>query len=215
MSAPLRGEELELVEAVVSGDARCTGDLTEREVEVAWRLLAGGYLVVLQPDEDSCCVPGRPRLAPTPKALLALPVKHGEFDCYVCGKGAGERYFSDHRTDDRDLRFGDVALVLCDACAECGAALPDDEALAFYRAGVRWRGFSWPRSVPVLSLADACLQAGFDVADGAPRMARAEGDEAVVLDVETSHEPVFPPYVREDLEVCEAFVALLAKDDES
>lgn len=182
MNALLRGEELELVEEVASGDAECTSDLSEREVEVAWRLLAGGFLTVAW-REDEC---GFPHLALTPKALLALPVVHGEFDCYVCGEDAGEGYFSDPRTDQGD--FGDVALVLCDECAEEGGDMPDAEALAFYRAGARWKGHAWPsRLVPVLTLAEACLQAGFDAADGAPRMARVEDGSTVVLDVETSH----------------------------
>ena len=174
-AALLHGEELDLVEQVVSCEVKCTADLTEREVEVAWRLLAGGYLVVLPSDEEWT---GWPRLTITPKALLALPVEHGEFDCYVCGADAGEHYCSDHRTDGRDLRFGDVALVLCDACADRGAAMSDEEALAFYRAGVRWKSFSWQRPAEPSALADACLQAGFDVAEGAARRTLATSGEA-------------------------------------
>lgn len=56
--------------------------------------------------------------------------------CYVCGKSAGENYRSDSRTDTDD--FGDIALVLCDPCAEKGEAMPDAEALAFYGLGKRW-----------------------------------------------------------------------------
>lgn len=164
-AAFLHGEELDLVKQVVSGEVKCTADLTEREVQIAWCLLAAGYLVVLPLDEESC---GWPRLTITPKALLAMPVEHGEFDCYVCGVDAGVDYCSDHRTG-REPRFGDVALVLCDACGDRGAAMSDDDALAYYRAGVRWKGHPWPRLVSASALADACLQAGFDVAEGAAR----------------------------------------------
>lgn len=62
--------------------------------------------------------------------------------CYVCGKSSrydsDTPYFSDERTDTGDFR--DVALVLCQACAQKGEAMPDAEALAFYRAGQHWKG---------------------------------------------------------------------------
>ncbi len=56
--------------------------------------------------------------------------------CYCCGQSAGVEYYSDHRTDTGE--FGDVALVLCEACATKGEKMSDADALAFYRAGKRW-----------------------------------------------------------------------------
>lgn len=57
--------------------------------------------------------------------------------CYVCSKSAGEAYCSDSRTDSPD--WGDVALVLCEPCATKGEALPEAEALAFYKNGKHWK----------------------------------------------------------------------------
>ena len=165
----LRGEELEFVEDVASGNAECTADLSPSDAALAWRLLAGGFLMVAW-REDEC---GFPHLVLTPKAVLAMPVEHGEFDCYVCGEDAGEHYFSDPRTDSGE--FGDVALVLCGACAEMGEAMSDANALAFYRDGVRWKGHEWSSLAPPSTLADACLQAGFDVAEGAARIEKGDG----------------------------------------
>ena len=61
--------------------------------------------------------------------------------CYVCGKSAGEKYFSDRRTDTLTPTgedFGDIALCLCGDCADKGEAMPDAEAFAFYSSGKRW-----------------------------------------------------------------------------
>ena len=56
--------------------------------------------------------------------------------CNVCGKSSGVDYVSDRRTDTGD--FGDLALCLCDRCATKGDKMNDVDALAFYKAGVRW-----------------------------------------------------------------------------
>lgn len=59
--------------------------------------------------------------------------------CYVCGKSAGDNYWSDHRTDTGE--FGDIALCLCGDCAEKGEAMSDEEALKFYGNGARWKPY--------------------------------------------------------------------------
>jgi hypothetical protein len=64
--------------------------------------------------------------------------------CYVCGRDAGELYYSDRRTDSGPVdgrlgeTWGDVALVLCESCSRRGEAMPDAEAFDFYSAGKRW-----------------------------------------------------------------------------
>src|SRR3990167_5303137 len=61
--------------------------------------------------------------------------RNGKYDkvnpCYICGKSAGENYFSDQRTDSLDSEgneWGDQALCLYGRCCGKLAKLPDGQA---------------------------------------------------------------------------------------
>ena len=53
--------------------------------------------------------------------------------CMLCGKSAGQDYYSDRRTDTVDSagnNWGDIALVLCAKCSRKLDAMSDVEAYA-------------------------------------------------------------------------------------
>lgn len=54
------------------------------------------------------------------------------YPCRRCGKSAGERYFSDRRTDTtvNGVEVGDFALCLCIPCATILDAMNDTEFVA-------------------------------------------------------------------------------------
>lgn len=72
------------------------------------------------------------------------------FPCYVCGKSAGESYYSGKHTDCEDSEgnhWNDTALVLCGRCSGRLDELPDGEAFEIARNGMEWTGvaYTWPR----------------------------------------------------------------------
>ena len=50
--------------------------------------------------------------------------------CYLCGKSAGEDYWSHHadETDSAGNSWGDLALVLCFKCYNKLVVMPDQQA---------------------------------------------------------------------------------------